>query len=248
MCENCSVADQIWQKDNQISELKKDSFHGGFMTRELPNNIFPKRGQGIYAFRPYPIYGDEDIHTKVAEKVSAAEYAKLSSVNVNSPKEDIVEFINILQRLLVQGVFDPVKADPNNVGAQYNANPFGGYSTPAPAPMWGGFGGIQPLYGAPVNPDMDLALNHASTFDVAVPKSKSVDDLIDGIVGVSDATKAEATGKRGRKKKTNKTEADALGNAVLDSIFGLTSKSNNEETKPVSLSNYFDFGSEGDNK
>lgn len=166
MCENCSVVEQIWQKEHEIDNLKKDSFHRGFMTRDLPNNVFPKRGQGVYAFRPYPMYGDADIHTKIAENVTAVEYAKLSSVNVNSPKEDIVEFVTILQRLLAQGVFDPLQIEPDK-NVQYNGiNPFNVGSTYQPTPPM--YGGVQPLYGAPgLFPGLNLPPMPGSPLDVA---------------------------------------------------------------------------------
>lgn len=144
MCEEYGMYTLYTQEKMDKENAQRDSFHHGFMTQALPTVIFPKDNRR-YSFRPYPVNG-EAIHTRIANAVTAAEYAVLTSVNVNSSKDDIVSFVTILQRLLDQGVFDEDEKITPDKPVQY-----GGMPAPFMPNTPYFYGGIQPMYGAPTD-------------------------------------------------------------------------------------------------
>lgn len=112
-----NIFEELNSKENEIQRLKADSIQAGFMENRLPNFTFPFQPQ----FTPYnpsvtPLY------ERILEKVSGTELTILCRTRYNSPKEQILEYVRILERLIEEGVFDAPEMPqyPN-----YNTTPWG---------------------------------------------------------------------------------------------------------------------------
>jgi hypothetical protein len=96
-----NIFEELNSKENEIQRLKADSIQAGFMENRLPNFTFPFQPQ----FTPYnpsvtPLYD------RILEKVTGTELTILCRTRYNSPKEQILEYVRILERLIEEGVFD----------------------------------------------------------------------------------------------------------------------------------------------
>lgn len=94
---------------------------------------------------------------KIAETITAAEWAILTDTNITSSKSDIVSYVAILQKLITAGAFDKCQPD-TNVGSGpvwVNPNPWM-YGGPTPVAPENPFtnGTVQPVYGCPVQSDI----------------------------------------------------------------------------------------------
>jgi hypothetical protein len=121
-----NIFEELNSKENEIQRLKADSIQAGFMENRLPNFTFPFQPQ----FTPYnpsvtPLYD------RILEKVSGTELTILCRTRYNSPKEQILEYVRILERLIEEGVFDAPEMPqyPN-----YNTTPWGCFGATSEAP------------------------------------------------------------------------------------------------------------------
>jgi hypothetical protein len=121
-----NIFEELNSKENEIQRLKADSIQAGFMENRLPNFTFPFQPQ----FAPYnpsvtPLYD------RILEKVSGTELTILCRTRYNSPKEQILEYVRILERLIEEGVFDAPEMPqyPN-----YNTTPWGCFGATPEAP------------------------------------------------------------------------------------------------------------------
>jgi hypothetical protein len=121
-----NIFEELNSKENDIQRLKADSIQAGFMENRLPNFTFPFQPQ----FTPYnpsvtPLYD------RILEKVSGTELTILCRTRYNSPKEQILEYVRILERLIEEGVFDAPEMPqyPN-----YNTTPWGCFGATPEAP------------------------------------------------------------------------------------------------------------------
>ena len=121
-----NIFEEINSKENEIQRLKADSIQAGFMENRLPNFTFPFQPQ----FTPYnpavtPLYD------RILEKVTGTELTILCRTRYNSPKEQILEYVRILERLIEEGVFDAPEMPqyPN-----YNTTPWGCFGATPEAP------------------------------------------------------------------------------------------------------------------
>lgn len=96
---------------------------------------------------------------KIAETITAAEWAILTDTNITSSKADIIRYVEILQKLITAGVFDKCPPDINaaNGPVWVNPNPwmYGGPTHVVPEnPFTAINGNVQPVYGCPVQSDI----------------------------------------------------------------------------------------------
>ena len=96
-----NIFGELNTKEIEIQRLKADSIQAGFMENRLPNFTFPFQPQ-FTRYNPL----ETPLYDRILEKVTGTELTILCRTRYNSPKEQILEYVRILERLIEEGVFD----------------------------------------------------------------------------------------------------------------------------------------------